>query len=747
MSERGFLPFTIVGFLLLLLTVVVLGQFAWIRHQSALERINDDTDDLLLTSVASVQNDLERAARYSIYEALWEVSKRADSYASREAREDAIECLAGQKLEQRLSSLAQVYEDRNSRAKLALGRGPLSLELRPEEGGYASASIGLPRTTHITARLLDNSVRLTLPYENLETFVDSRFYLLDGRMKDFVSNIGKVLDGWKYAEYALAYGQAWLGREVVLSESRSRALFQLGWASHELSTFGSSDYLATAQDLSGIEGATQVLEGYNPDVVVEPVSVGEIRALIEKIDASLEELRRSEEKLRSSSAAVREVKTFDVGKWADQVQAGFEEVEGALDASEEGEAELKFRELCENFRLAYSYPHELLGEAAVDVEGAQEHVREARVKFQQLLDVIESSTSDNPLMRQLHEDLVSKGEGPALAQQVSWGVSDTLEELSHLEGEIGACWTQFEVPDGLSAMFPGNLQGRFTRVVNENLESAREVLKGAREAAGEAISKFETFMDVRENLRISLFRRVSNGVQSLLQEPEANWSREYGEYPEPGEDPEASPSTKTAEKYVLMQGEGSIGGLRLVLRNTRSHFENFEDLTERFESLQGEMSRLELDEGLREALTGGFRLPQGLSREQAYEIAPPEPINPHPGLSVFHEFEIEDVNYKRWDPCGWGNPGAPPTPIFLWFIGVTIYWAQWEVTLELGGEPVEEVFDYDNPSLPRPMLDDSNRNLVNVHKPLAYRHEIPRTQFSFHLVLLSLRPFSIRVSD
>ncbi len=127
MSERGFFPFTTVGFLLLLLTVVVLGQFAWVGHQSALGRINDDTDDLLLTSVASVQNDLERATRYSLYEALWEVSKRADSYASREAREAAIESLAGQKLERRLSSLAQVYEDSNSRAKLALGRGPLSL--------------------------------------------------------------------------------------------------------------------------------------------------------------------------------------------------------------------------------------------------------------------------------------------------------------------------------------------------------------------------------------------------------------------------------------------------------------------------------------------------------------------------------------------------------------------------------------------------------------------------------------------
>ncbi|MEA1905158.1 MAG: hypothetical protein U9M97_04700 [Candidatus Hadarchaeota archaeon] len=747
MSERGFLPFTTVGFLLLLLTIVVLGQFAWVGRQSALGRVNDDTDDLLLTSVASVQNDLERAACYSLYEALWEVSRRADSYTSREAREDAIESLAGQKLERRLSSLAQAYEDRNSRARLALGRGPLFLELRPEEGGYVSASVELPGTTRITARLPDNSLRLTLPYENFETFVDSRFYLLDGRVEDFVDGIGKVLDGWKYAEYALAYGQAWLGREVVLSEPRSRALFQLGWASHELSTFGSFDYPATSQDLSGIGGATQVFNDYNPNVVVEPVNVEEIQTLIEKIDASLEELRRSEEKIRSSSAAVREVRAFDVGRWADQMQAGFEEVEGALDASEVSEAERRFHEICENFELTYSYTHELLDEAATDVEGAQEHVREARAKFQQLLDVIERSASDNPVMRQLHEDLVLEGEGPALTQQVSWGVSDTLEKLNYLEGEIGACRGQFEAPDGLIAIFPDDLQGRFTQAVNENFGSAREVLDEARKTAGEAIHEFEIFMDTRENLRISLFRRVPNGVQSLLQEPGVNWLREYEEYPEPGEDPEASPATKTVDKYVLMQGEGSIGGLRLVLRNTKSHFDRFEELTERFESLQGEMSRLELDEGLREALTGGFRLPQGLSREQAYEIAPPEPINPRPGLSVFHEFEIEDVNYERWDPCGWSNPEAPPTPIYLWFIGVTIYWAQWEVTLELEGEPVEEVFDYDNPSLPRPMLDGSNRNLVNVHKPLAYCYEVPRSRFSFHLVLLSLRPFGIRVSD
>lgn len=748
MSERGFLPFTTVGFLLLLLTVVMLGEFAWVRHQLILGGINSGADDLLLTSVAGVQSDIERAVRYSIYEALWEISKHADGYTSRGERENAAENLAARGLEQRLFSLVKVYRRHNTLAKLVLGQGSPSLELQPEERGYVLASVKLPKRTYIEASLLDNTLKLKSPYENFKTFIDSRFYLLDEMMGDFISGMEEVLDGWKYAEYALAYGQAWLGRKVIFSESKSRALFQLGWASHELSVFGSSDYLSTLQDLSGINGAVQLFEDYDPNVVVEPVSAEEIHVLTEKIDASLKELRRSEEKLMDSLAAVRGFKTFDADKWADRIQIRFEGVEKALDSLNVDEAEQRFCKLCENFEFTYSYLHKLLDEAVADIEEAQVHVRGVQEKFQQLLSIVKSSTLDNPLMKQLYEDLVigSNGNIP-LAQQISWGVSDVLQNLGQLGGEISVRREQFVVPSRLNSIFPGDLREKFTQIINENLESAGEALREAREAAGEAICEFKVFVDRRENLRISLLKQISGGVQNLLQKPDANWSGRYEDYPDPGEDPEAVPFTTTAEKYVLMQGKGSIGGLRLVLESTRSHFERFEDLARRFESLQGEMSRLELDDGLRKVLDTSFQSPQGLNREQAYELAPPKPINPRPGISVFHEFEIKSVNYERLDPCGWVDPKAPPTPIFLWFIGVTIYWAQWEVTLELEEWPIEEIFDYDNPSLPRPMLDGSSQNLINVHKSLAYRSRVPRSSFSFSLVLLSLRPFGIGVSD
>ncbi|TET01212.1 MAG: hypothetical protein E3J80_01325, partial [Hadesarchaea archaeon] len=79
-KERGFMPFSAAGIVIVMLVVAMLGHAAWSRHQRSLNVVDDASSSALLTIAMSVQNDLRAAARYAVYRALWEVSKNADNY-------------------------------------------------------------------------------------------------------------------------------------------------------------------------------------------------------------------------------------------------------------------------------------------------------------------------------------------------------------------------------------------------------------------------------------------------------------------------------------------------------------------------------------------------------------------------------------------------------------------------------------------------------------------------------------------
>ena len=222
-----------------------------------------------------------------------------------------------------------------------------------------------------------------------------------------------------------------------------------------------------------------------------------------------------------------------------------------------------------------------------------------------------------------------------------------------------------------------------------------------------------------------------------------NWSEEYEVYPNPGETP-STPTIQTVEGYRLESGNGTLGGLITVLNNVKSQFEETASLAERFESIRGQTTELAVSNELRQAIESDFRFPSSVTRETAYEIAPPAPLFSEPGLSVFHDFEVKNVEYRREDPVGWLGVNWP-TPIPLWFIGVTLYWAQWDVVLELEDSATEEIFDYANPSIPRRPVE--GEGLGTVHKPLAYRQELPGRYFSFRLVVIGLKPFGINYED
>ena len=133
---------------------------------------------------------------------------------------------------------------------------------------------------------------------------------------------------------------------------------------------------------------------------------------------------------------------------------------------------------------------------------------------------------------------------------------------------------------------------------------------------------------------------------------------------------------------------------------------------------------------------------QDAGRSQIYAIAPPRPINPQPGLSVLRELEIERVSYRRRDPAGWLSTLA--TPIYIPFIKVTIWFAEVEVTVEFKRNPIEQIYDFDHQTLPRPLL-ENGAGFVRVHKALTYRYELPVERVSFSLYLVWPWAFSVGV--
>jgi len=96
------------------------------------------------------------------------------------------------------------------------------------------------------------------------------------------------------------------------------------------------------------------------------------------------------------------------------------------------------------------------------------------------------------------------------------------------------------------------------------------------------------------------------------------------------------------------------------------------------------------------------------------------------------------VIYWRQDPAGLlGLPTATPIPIGS--SGATIWWGQWEIIIETEENPIEEIFDFDNPTIPR--LHDG----FFVHQPLAYRWEFSEKRYSTIISIVSPKPFAMFV--
>ena len=398
MKQRGFMPFSAAGVVVLMLVVAMLGHGVWLRHQDSLGTIDRASASALLTILKGFKNDLEAAARYAVYDALWEVCKNASDFGSDEARESAIERLAESRFKKRITELQCAYSRHDPRVELRLMSPHVTFDLRKGEGGFALASVRLPKGTSLRVSSWDNSLSIELPCEDLEVFIDSRYFLLQERMRNFIEGLGSVGMSWAIMEYISAWGGAWVMRKVDLEPSRSKAFFELAWATHELNTFGSADYAATALGLMGATADNRrsgdVLNELKNSPVVTPLRATDVETMRGYVELALEELVRASTSLKDTKS--------NVGRARE------------LSSAENSSMENVRREILE---------------AAKSIGRARSHIAGVAVHFRGLIDFTSSSAVGNVVMAALHESLVEgirgdfmRGDYPSPAKQVEWGV-------------------------------------------------------------------------------------------------------------------------------------------------------------------------------------------------------------------------------------------------------------------------------------------------------------------------------------
>ena len=694
-DKRGFMPFSLAGFFLLMLVLAMVAYTTWSRYQLATNTIEEVTCESLLTTAAGVQSDIQHIARYATYQALWEVCENADNYNNDDSRENTIECLAAKHFMDYVVAMQLAYKQVDARVELEFQNPPSfewspssdlfldqpkthenlsSFYLRPTENGYALMEVRLQKQTRIRVSSWDNRIKLALPCENFNVFIDCRYFLLQERMDKFIRQFDDIRSSWKWAEYAAAWGEALAGR-VKLSESRSKTLFRLAWANHELKTFGSADYPAVAMGLAGLDAGALASLTSGADIAVKPFRVNDVQVMISYVDGGIQDLDRIRAEL------------MDVNKCIDYARN-----------------EVQDNSSLENVQLK-------LSSAIGCVDSILEKVQEVQQKFQQLIDYIASKRESDTLMLKLYNGLTSLDKNyPPPARRISVGIEGVESKLTELKMQIETFAQLIQSINGLD-----NLGDSFSQIYNHIVAS----------------------------------------VQGLLSEPLPKYTEIYEEYPDPityALENDPSPTPRNARIYIMEPDDGTIGTLDATLKDVKTSLERMEDVATDVELEQGGLVGAEIDGELTQALLGGLNMRSEqqaeFDREQLYELLPPKPIRPQPGISVFDELDIGDVKYKRVDPCGrLGGASAPPTPIPLWFIDVTLYWAQWEVTLELENKPIEQIFDFPNQTIPRSPLDGNVVGLAKIHEALGYRYELPRKSFSFTLVIVSPQYFNIDAND
>ncbi len=744
MKNKGFLPLTAVGLIVILLASAFVGYCQWDRHNSKMRSISSDASSSLNTSVATKQNDIRTLALESLHNALWRFGKELKKTENVENHERLIENIAEEKFNERMKYLCCksgeafptiIIDEDNIASQFNLSR---------RKNGSVGAHIKLPSGTEILENLPDNSFLMRLSCEDLNISGNSRFYQLQDRMKNFGEKFGRIGRRWMFAEYAMAYVEAWWKGNIHLRENRSRALFQLALATHEIQNFGSTDYRAIIEDFLGFSlPLEKIIDGFNSEFTEKSIEREELQVVIDCIENCVEGVVESQTDLKTASRNIGRLEDFQPEEWFERRH---EELSHLIERSENASpARLRqdFQAICEDFKRIYTFPDRSLAGTISKIQEAGDMVNYSQIQFEEGMNYIKKLGRENPLMEKLYEDMREGEEVPSIAEQVKSGVTNVLENLSFMESKAKDLKDSFQSSSEYTNVFPADFEKRLRKALRENnRKNAKGVLSEALNSAEQSFQDFE--MDIHNSSQglQSFTGLLSKEIKNQSEEPDANWEKTYTEYPGPGEGSKADPKEKVAEKYVIYPNEGTLAGLEKIFRKCKSDLRRLRDLNEKFENRRKKMEKFGINEELKEYLMKGSCpvTSKKVSREKSYELSPPKPLLPNPGISVYHDIQIENVAYSRYDPLGAVNESAPPTPIYLWFVDTVIYWAQWDVKIEIKEPIVEEIFDYRNQVIPRPILENSKRY---VHKALPYKRKFRKSKFSFPLIVFSLRKFSI----
>ncbi|KUO42660.1 MAG: hypothetical protein APZ16_04845 [Candidatus Hadarchaeum yellowstonense] len=249
MKERGFIPFSAAGAIIVVVIAAMVASVALSTHQRSKNIAADTSVSSLATMAAEVHGNLQLILKQSVYQALWEVGKEASRYHENGLAE--IELRATKYFSTLVSALD--YRKHDARISLDLHeeeRWP-PIKISAAENDLVLAQASLPEGSRIKLSSWDGSVSLAIPFENVKVLVNSRYFLLSRKMDEFIEKRGNIVLTWTTLEYSRALSSLILTGRVELNRARTRATFEAAWALHELSVFGSSDYLAVGGDKIG----------------------------------------------------------------------------------------------------------------------------------------------------------------------------------------------------------------------------------------------------------------------------------------------------------------------------------------------------------------------------------------------------------------------------------------------------------------------------------------------------------------
>lgn len=243
MKEKGFVPFSAAGAIMLVLVLVMIAQIEFVQHHKSLNTISDSSLSFLFTAAAEVHSSLQLITKHAVYQALWGVGKRASDYPENRLQE--INLRATRLLLNAISELEFSTHDPRIELIFPEEAGGSLVKISEGEGGFVRATVSLPEGSRIKISSWDGRATISIPFENVDVLVDSRYFLLERKMEEFTKNKGNIIALWTALEYSWVLADLILSDKIGLDSSKTKEAFEAAWAIQELETFGSTDYWAT----------------------------------------------------------------------------------------------------------------------------------------------------------------------------------------------------------------------------------------------------------------------------------------------------------------------------------------------------------------------------------------------------------------------------------------------------------------------------------------------------------------------